>query len=240
MSEEPAEYRVRENQGRLVGVRGWLLFYAIVPTAIFGLLVPVWMMITGTFGDSNGIWSSLEIEVLRFSANVIGLYLIICVRKPLTRTFHIWFNSIVTLEFFIYVGYERIPFFLFAAFGILIWVGYWIVSKRVKATYCPDTHLDSDRNNGSGTMRQMGTPASTGKTLTSIRHFSEGLWRLTLTLTIALPLLVLLAGWLLDEARILSADEEVLIPLAIFGFVAPYIFVKTWLWVRQGFVQDHE
>ena len=121
------------TESDLVGIKGWLLFYVI--SSIFGVLLSV---------SDPTIWSGIAGPAERYfvgltvTIQAIGVYLIFYVRKPLTRSYHIWLNLI-------YAG--------FIAFGIvgldwpwpqgwgtvlafLIWASYWIGSKRVRATYC--------------------------------------------------------------------------------------------------------
>jgi len=125
----------------LVGIKGWLLLYVIGP-GILGTLLTVTDALNLT--DSGGS-HYFPIEIPLAIATVIGLYLIFRVRKPITRTYHIWTN-------FIWAGYTLIYFIAsgLAAFLIvlvpvlLIWPIYWVRSKRVRATYCQDTVISSD------------------------------------------------------------------------------------------------
>ncbi len=118
----------------LVGIKGWLLLYVIGP-GILGTLLTVTDALNLT--DSGGS-HYFPIEISLAIATVIGLYLIFRVRKPITRTYHIWLNFIwagYTAYYFVAVGTPEILLLMFAPL-LLIWPIYWVRSKRVRATYC--------------------------------------------------------------------------------------------------------
>ena len=120
------------NARNLVGVRGWLLLYALT-TFAGGILIPVWQIYDGS---GAGVWDNLTIEVIRILANSVGLLMIVFVREPVTRTLHIVLNSLVGIELMIYAAIEQAPYLVFGGLvGMLIWVSYWVKSKRVHATY---------------------------------------------------------------------------------------------------------
>jgi len=108
-----------ETKKDLKGIRGWLLFYLIGPM-IFGTGSLLFMML------SSGSFDFVSVGML--IASIVG---ILAMMSPWTwvRTYHIALNA-VTTGFFLLVN-VAIP----AAIGTGIWVAYWLVSKRVKATY---------------------------------------------------------------------------------------------------------
>ncbi len=122
----------------LIGIRGWLLFY-VIKEILFILVAVVDVLIHPALAVARSpiffiaAWATI--------AAVIGLYLIFGVRKPITRIFHIWFNIIWAgwLAFITVVSGELGPGGLTAVIPSLIWVLYWMTSKRVWATYCQDT-----------------------------------------------------------------------------------------------------
>ena len=121
----------------LVGIKGWLLLYVIGP-GILGTLFTVTDVMM--YGSPSGIplhpayWLIFSVFV---TGNVIGLYLIFGVRKPITRTYHIWLNFIwASIAAFTAVVGTRTGWGM--VLGLLIWAAYWIGSKRVRATYCQD------------------------------------------------------------------------------------------------------
>ena len=122
----------------LVGIKGWLLLYVLV--AILGILLVV---TTARSLTDPGALYYFSTDVPLAIATVIGLYMIFYVRKPITRTYHIWLSFIWSGEFLIYyivIGLAPLLDVLVALVVIvpllLIWPIYWIRSKRVKATYC--------------------------------------------------------------------------------------------------------
>lgn len=76
------------------------------------------------------------------------------------------------------------------------------------------------------------------KTKYRIRAYSEGLWRLTLALTTAVPGAVWLFLLLLDDQRILSVSDDEIFVSGLLVIPLPYITVKVWLWIRRGYEQD--
>ena len=115
------------------GVGGWLLFYALFPTAFGGIAFPIWSLLTG-----NGIEVPVNVawEALLLILNAIGFFLIFFVRRPLTRYFHIGLNATIAIQYLavgILDSNMRVVFAGLLVFAI--WSGYWIRSKRVRETY---------------------------------------------------------------------------------------------------------
>ena len=116
----------------LVGIRGWLFFYTILRSlgaAVF--FTTQWRFIPDVEERLAGI--------LFLTAILVGLYLLIKVRKPITRNYHIGFNGFSTaiLGIFAILTPSLPQWFGFAE--SLAWLMYWIRSKRVRATYCQDS-----------------------------------------------------------------------------------------------------
>ncbi len=104
----------------LNGVRGWLLFYFIVP----GILGPI-----STFGVEP-IGSLMVI-----TASIIGM----TVFKPWVRVMHIVLYAIalaggISLQLDAYTD-QQFAEALGVTIGCLIWLLYWINSSRVRQTY---------------------------------------------------------------------------------------------------------
>ena len=126
----------------LVGVKGWLVFYVIMEIANILLTVTDELTLT----DFGGLGLHYYfIEILLTSGSVIGLYLIFYVRKPITRTYNIWFNLFWAVS--VMLDTVQAGFALVQALGLVIaplwWAAYWRRSKRVRATYCQETVQDS-------------------------------------------------------------------------------------------------
>ena len=131
----------QSSEKDLVGIKGWLLFYVIGP----GILGTLWGVTDAIIWGISGHPAYRLIFSVLITANVLGLYLIFVVRKPITRTYHIWLNFIwagYTLIYFIASGLAAFLIVLVPA--LLIWPIYWVRSKRVRATYCQDTVISSD------------------------------------------------------------------------------------------------
>ncbi len=120
----------------LVGIKGWLLFYVIGP----GILGTLWGVTDAIIWGISGHPAYRLIFSVLITANVLGLYLIFAVRKPITRTYHIWLN-LIWAGFWAFTTVELLdwPQGWGAVLALLIWASYWIGSKRVRATYCQDT-----------------------------------------------------------------------------------------------------
>ena len=84
----------------LVGIEGWLAIYVLLE------ILFILFTVVGVFNppDSGG-WHYFSADFLIWIteaiAVVIGLHLIFYVRKPITRTYHIWLN-------FIWAGFWRL------------------------------------------------------------------------------------------------------------------------------------
>ena len=78
---------------------------------------------------------------------------------------------------------------------------------------------------------------STGKKQ-RIKDYSEGLWRLTIVLTAAAPVVGWLILYILDETHILSVRKEEILILGSLFVVVPFIAVESWLWIKRGYQVD--
>ena len=112
----------------LVGIEGWLLIYTILRSLGAVLLGMQWRVIPDVEGRLAG---GFFLTVI-----LVGLYLLIKVRKPITRNYHIGFNCFTTaiLAIFSILTPSLLQWLGFAE--SFAWVMYWIRSKRVRATYC--------------------------------------------------------------------------------------------------------
>ncbi len=116
----------------LVGIKGWLLLYVIGP----GILGTLWGVTDAVIWGVSGHPAYRLIFSVLITANVLGLYLIFVVRKPITQTYHIWLNFIWA-GFWAFTAVESGgPQVWGAVAALLILALYWIGSKRVRATYC--------------------------------------------------------------------------------------------------------
>lgn len=124
----------RSSVGYSAGIRGWLLFYTAIPIGLFGVVLPVWWILTGT---TQGLWGIVEIEIVRTVLNALGIYLILFVRNPVTRLFHIALNAEIGAELMLRGAvFSEIIDLSAGVAVIVVWSGYWYASKRIKATYC--------------------------------------------------------------------------------------------------------
>jgi len=113
----------------LVGIEGWLFFYAILRSLGAVLLGLQLRVIPDVEGRSAGVFF--------LTAILVGLYLLIKVRKPITRNYHIGLNGFYT----VIIGISAIlvpslPQQWLGFLEMLAWLMYWIRSQRVSATYC--------------------------------------------------------------------------------------------------------
>ena len=105
----------------------------------------VWNAIYSWAYVTSGIyvWDAM-LRFVAFAAYAIGLCLILCVRKPLTREYTIWLNlclafvSVISLFVVEWpepglatIVFRRAPYWFF------LWTAFWMQSDRVKRTFCP-------------------------------------------------------------------------------------------------------
>ena len=112
----------------LVGIEGWLFIYTIL-RSLGAVLVGVQLRV---FPDVEGrLAGAFSLTLI-----LVGLYLLIKVRKPITRNYHIGFNGFFAAIFGIFaILTPSLPQWLAFAESFA-WVMYWIRSQRVRATYC--------------------------------------------------------------------------------------------------------
>lgn len=126
-SDQPAEKD-------LVGIRGWLLVYAIVAgLQTVNLLRKVfeqWQ--SDSIVDLGGRLTT----IFFFLAYLIGLYFLLEVRKPITRTYCIALNSFWAATLLILAWLIGGVDLWAACVFMTIWAVYWFRSERVRATYC--------------------------------------------------------------------------------------------------------
>lgn len=119
-----------ERRVKLTGVGGWLAFYIWIPSILSGL--------TGMIGIDplSQIVGTLSV--------IAGLYALFG-HGPAVRTFQIiWGWSISAFMWTAVLqmwgagmmDVDSAPELVGGAIGSIIWPWYWMVSKRVKLTYC--------------------------------------------------------------------------------------------------------
>ena len=116
----------------LVGIRGWLFFYTILRSlgaAVFFTMQ--WRFIPDVEERLAGIFFLTVV--------LVGLYLLIWVRKPITRYYHIGFNCFSTAILAIFSILTPSPLQWISCAESFAWAMFWIRSKRVRATYCQDS-----------------------------------------------------------------------------------------------------
>ena len=119
----------------LVGIKGWLLFYVV--SSIIGILSLIFEALF--IGLPTHLFYRLFMSVF-LAAFLVEIYLILQIRKPVTRSYVIWLNLIVAwLLVFSSIQVKTFSRHLVETIGLLVWVGYWIGSKRVRATYCRES-----------------------------------------------------------------------------------------------------
>ena len=125
-----ADQSVEKN---LVGVKGWLLVYAIGPAGIGVLAALVEVSELWRYG-ADALEYLLGIVFLIVYA--VGLYLLIAVRKRFTRIYHMGLTGFMAAALAIVTISTRDPVAAVACAGMSVWSGYWLRSKRVRQTYC--------------------------------------------------------------------------------------------------------
>ena len=79
----------------------------------------------------------MEIDIVRTVLSALGIYLILFVRNPVTRFFHIALNAAIGAELMLRGAVFSEMIDLSAGLAVIVvWSGYWYASKRVKGTYC--------------------------------------------------------------------------------------------------------
>ncbi len=114
----------------LVGVKGWLLFYAILRGLGSAVILSMqYREIPDVEERLTGIFVLIVV--------LVGLYLLSVVRRPVTRYYHIGINSLWAALFAGMAFVTPTPVIWLAnCVEVSIWAAYWIRSKRVRATYC--------------------------------------------------------------------------------------------------------
>ncbi len=117
----------------LAGVKGWLLVYAIGPAgfgvlAALGEVAELWR-----YGGDDIEWLLGIVLLIIYS---IGLYLLIAIRKQLTRLYHIGLTGVMAAALAVIAISTSDPVAAIACAGMSVWSGYWLRSKRVRQTYC--------------------------------------------------------------------------------------------------------
>ncbi len=120
----------------LVGIKGWLLVYAILFALRTAFLLGI-VLLGMQWGDISDVRERL-IGILALTVLLIGLYLLIVVRRPITWYYHIGLNCSFAAIFAWMAILTLTLGSLATCAGHSIWAAYWIRSKRVRATYCKD------------------------------------------------------------------------------------------------------
>jgi len=118
----------------LNGIRGWLTFYLV--TRGFG-----WsLVLTGTILK---YWYELGPVLLLpcfwLALNLTGVYLILKRKDSISRIYHILYNGFIAgfciFLLFGNLSYSSTNMAIYFVISYGIWCLYWVVSKRVEATY---------------------------------------------------------------------------------------------------------
>ena len=115
----------------LVSIKGWLLLYAIL------LALRTAFLLGMQWDDISDVTERL-IGILALTVFLVALYLLIVVRRPITRYYHIGLNCFFAAIFAWMAILTLTLGPLATCAGHSIWAVYWIRSKRVRATYCQD------------------------------------------------------------------------------------------------------
>jgi len=123
----------QSTENKRVRIRGWLLVYAIGPAG-FGVLAAL--------DEVAGLWryggDDLEwlIGIVFLIVYSVGLYLLIAVRKRLTRVYHMGLTGLMATALAAIAISTRDPIAAVSCAGMSAWMGYWTRSIRVRKTYC--------------------------------------------------------------------------------------------------------
>jgi len=114
-------------------IRGWLLIYAIGPAGfgVFAALAQVAEL--WRYGGDNLEWLAGIVLLFAYFA---GLYLLIAVRRRITRFYHIGLTGFMAVALALVAVSTNDPAAAAACAGMTVWMGYWTRSKRVRRTYC--------------------------------------------------------------------------------------------------------
>ena len=120
----------------LVSMKGWLLLYAILLALRTAFLLGI-VLLGMQWGYISDVTERL-IGILALTVFLVALYLLIVVRRPITRYYHIGLNCFFAAIFAWMAILTLTLGSLATCAGHSIWAVYWIRSKRVRATYCQD------------------------------------------------------------------------------------------------------
>jgi hypothetical protein len=124
---------VQSAEKNQLPIRGWLLVYAIGPAG-FGVLAAL-AQVTDLwrYGGDYLEWLTGIVLLLAY---LVGLYLLIAVRRRFTRFYHIGLTGFMAVALALIAVLTSDPAAAAACAGMTIWIGYWTRSKRVRQTYC--------------------------------------------------------------------------------------------------------
>lgn len=121
--------KAQPTERSIVGIAGWLFLY-LIKLAIGVILVVIEILRTVLDLEDLAIAVTVLIIVL------IGLYMLVLVRKPITRHYHIGINCLAAALYIATMIVEPFsPYWLSMIAESVIWTIYWKISKRVHATY---------------------------------------------------------------------------------------------------------
>ncbi len=118
----------------LNGIRGWLIFYLV--TRGFGWsLVLTYTILTYEYEPG----SVRLLPCFWLALNLTGVYLIFKRKDSITRIYHILYNGFFAgfciFLLFGNLSYSSTNMAIYFVISYGIWCLYWVVSKRVEATY---------------------------------------------------------------------------------------------------------
>ena len=118
----------------LNGIRGWLTFYLVTRGLGWSLALTGTIL---TFGYELG--PVLLIPCFWLALNLTGVYLILKRKDSITRIYNILYNGFIAgfciFLLFGNLSYSSTNMAIYFVISYGIWCLYWVVSKRVEATY---------------------------------------------------------------------------------------------------------
>jgi hypothetical protein len=123
----------------LARIRGWLLVYVIGPAG-FGFLAAL-DEVTGLWRYGGDVLEWL-LGIVFLIVYLVGLYLLIAVRKRFTRVYHMGLTGLMATALAVVAISTGDPVAALSCAGMSAWMGYWTKSKRVQQTYCDNAAQD--------------------------------------------------------------------------------------------------
>lgn len=116
-----------------------MLVYAIGPAGIGVLAALDEVAELWRYGGDDLEWLLGIVFLIVYST---GLYLLIAVRKRLTRVYHMGLTGLMAAALAVIAISTSDPVAALSCAGMSAWMGYWTRSKRVRQTYCDNAAQD--------------------------------------------------------------------------------------------------